>query len=232
LLGVAPQTAAAIAPASTTSSPRPATADTTGGEAPLIVVRAAAAEPTGPDLASDQPDGVAQSTAAADIAGAQRPHHNAAAMIRGAPETVANLAAEILKKLEGRTTRFDVELDPIGLGRVDVRVEIGAQGRLTAALAFDNPQAAAELKNRAGELQRALEQAGFDLSGGLSFDFNGGRGQSGQGLAGQQQDNPGAAWGGRAFQAALDVAGEASETVMSSLLQAQRRTESGLDIRI
>jgi len=227
----APQTEAAITPASAPSSGQPK-ADKDGGEKPQFDVPVVAADSA--DLQVDQPDGVAQSVATADIAGAERPHHNAAAIIRGAPETVASLAAEIVKKLEGRTTRFDVELDPAGLGRVDVRVEIGAHGRLTAAMAFDNPQAAAELRSRAGELQKALEQAGFDISGGLSFDFTGDRGQSGQGqgLANQQQDNSGNASRGRAFQAALDVAGEASDTAMSGLLHLQRRTDSGLDIRI
>jgi hypothetical protein len=126
-----------------------------------------------------------------------------------------------------------VELDPIGLGRVDVRVEIGAQGRLTAAMTFDNPQALSELKSRAGELQKALEQAGFDLSGGLSFDFTGDRGQSGQSLADQQQDGGGAsAWRGRAFQAALDVAVGATDTALGGLITSQRRADAGLDIRI
>jgi Meckel syndrome type 1 protein len=193
-----------------------------------LVAEAPAAEGT-----EQTSEDVAQSLGSNALAGAERPQHNAAAVIRGAPETVANLAAEILKKLDGRSTRFNVELDPIGLGRVDVRVEIGAQGRLTAAMTFDNPQALSELKSRAGELQKALEQAGFDLSGGLSFDFTGDRGQSGQSLADQQQDGGGAsAWRGRAFQAALDVAVGATDTALGGLITSQRRADAGLDIRI
>jgi hypothetical protein len=153
-------------------------------------------------------------------------------LARGAPETVANLAAQILKKLEGRTTRFDVGLDPIGLGRVDVHVEIGLRGQLTAALSFDNPHAAAELRGRASELVRSLEQAGFDLSGGLSFDVAGDRGQQGQGQGGGQQNNPntGAAWRGQAFRDALNVAGEADGAPLPPRLQ--RRAYAGLDIKI
>ena len=44
----------------------------------------------------------------------------AAAVVRGSPQTVANLAAQIVKKLDGRTSQFDVQLDPAGLGQVDV----------------------------------------------------------------------------------------------------------------
>lgn len=179
------------------------------------------------------PDALPQ--AASTAAAAPPPQHTATAVIRGAPETVASLAADIVKKLDGQSTRFDVQLDPAGLGKVDVRIEIGAQGRLTASLTFDNPQAAAELRGRSGELHRALEQAGFDTSGGLSFTSGGDQGQSGQFLAQhqqqQQQGDPGG-WRGRAFQAALDVAGEASDGAIAGSLQLQRRSDTGVDIRI
>lgn len=147
--------------------------------------------------------------------------------VRGAPETVASLAAHILKKLDARSTRFDVELDPAGLGKVDVRVEINAQGRVAAALAFDNPQAAAELKARSGELQRALEQAGFDLSGGLSFDVAGERGQARQDWS-ESQGHP----RGRAFQQALDTASEADLAATSGELRLRRGVIGGVDVRI
>jgi hypothetical protein len=103
--------------------------------------------------------------------------------VRAAPETVAKLAAQIVRKLDGKSSRFDVSLDPAGLGRVNVRVEIGAKGQVTAALSFDSPAAAAELRGRADELRQALQQAGFDVSRtGLSF-ADSGQGQAGQNAA-------------------------------------------------
>src|SRR6185312_4951227 len=114
----------------------------------------------------------------------------------GSPETVANLAAQIVKKLGARTTQFDLQLDPAGLGRVNVRVEINADGRISAAMSFDNPQAASELRSRSNELQRALAQSGFDVSGGMSFDVaqDQGGGYPGQPQNGfQNGDNPGQA---------------------------------------
>jgi hypothetical protein len=71
------------------------------------------------------------------------------------------------------------------MGQVNVKVQIDSAGQVSAALSFDNPHAAAEAKAHAGELQQALEQAGFNLSqGGLSFDV-GGQGAS---LARQNPD--------------------------------------------
>ena len=151
----------------------------------------------------------------------------AAVAVRGAPQTVANLAAQIVKKLDGRSTQFDIQLDPAGLGKVDVRVAIGADGRMSAAMSFDTPQAAAELKSRAGELQQAMEQAGFDVSGGMSFDVASDRGQGGQ--AQHQHPDAGAAFRGRAFQAALDTTADIGPPPQLTL---RRSALAGVDIRI
>jgi flagellar hook-length control protein FliK len=84
---------------------------------------------------------------------------------------VSRLADQIASRALAKTTQFDIALEPAGLGKVDVHLRIAHDGALTAALSFDQPAAAAELKSRASELQQALQQAGFDLAdGALSFD--------------------------------------------------------------
>ncbi|NBB53332.1 flagellar hook-length control protein FliK [Rhizobium sp. CRIBSB] len=55
-------------------------------------------------------------------------------------------------------------LTPDDLGQVDVSITIDADGQLAARLAFDNPLAALDLRGRADELRRQLEEAGFRLS--------------------------------------------------------------------
>ncbi|MGH6966046.1 MAG: flagellar hook-length control protein FliK [Phenylobacterium sp.] len=198
-------------------------------------VHASAAGVAGADAKAEAPETPAGSAdagaATASTTNATTQIHPGAIPVRGAPQTVANLAAQIAKKLDGRSTRFDVQLDPAGLGRVDVRMEIGASGRMTAAMTFDTPQAAAELRARAAELQRHLEQAGFDMSGGLTFDVAGDRGQGRQ--AQQNQDNDsGQAFRGRAFQEALATAGQADQSAASGALNLRRSLLSGVDIRI
>jgi flagellar hook-length control protein FliK len=150
----------------------------------------------------------------------------------GAPETVASLAAQIIKKADGRATRFDVELHPADLGRVNVRLEIGAHGRMTASMSFENPHAAAELRGRADELRNALESAGFDISGGMSFDVAGDSGQ-GRNQADQQSPDGGGVLRGRAFEAAVAAAGETANAALAGAMSAyQSRVAPGLDIRI
>lgn len=143
--------------------------------------------------------------------------------------TVADLAAQVSKRLEGRSTHFEIQLTPEGLGRVDVRVDIDAQGKLTAAMAFDNPHAANEMRGRSGELMRALEQAGFDLSGGLSF--NAPQDQRGGGQFADQAPER-EAWQGRAFQSAMGMADEADTAAIATRLYQQRQSPTGVDLRI
>ncbi|WP_233248255.1 flagellar hook-length control protein FliK, partial [Caulobacter sp. D5] len=169
---------------------------------------------------------------------AQTAQAPAETIVRGSPETVAALSAEISKKLDAKSTRFDIVLTPEGLGKVDVQVRIGAEGKLTATLAFDNPQAAADLRHRAGELRQALSQAGFDVAdNALKFDVSSQGGNSGQG---QQQnaffDFQGGDHGRRAF-AGRAFAGAAIEDIptvsASSLIPGYRGAEtSGVDVKI
>ncbi|WP_439476739.1 flagellar hook-length control protein FliK [Brevundimonas sp.] len=83
---------------------------------------------------------------------------------RATIEATAQIAAQILRRLEGRSTRFEMALTPDELGRVDVKLDIDSEGRLNARLAFDNPAAATDLRGRADELRRQLEEAGFQLA--------------------------------------------------------------------
>jgi hypothetical protein len=92
-------------------------------------------------------------------------------------EITAQLAAQIASRAGAVRSSFDFSLDPQGLGRVDVNLKIDAQGGLSAVFAFDNAAVAAEARSRAGDLQQALQQAGFDVAqSGLSFTSGGGQG--------------------------------------------------------
>jgi len=113
--------------------------------------------------------------------------------VRSTPETVAALAVQTARKLDDGVTRFDLELNPLGLGRVDVRLEIDSSGRVRVAFTFETSHSARELSRRAEDLQRSLETSGFNLSGGLSFDVAGDRSQgrsSGWSDAREGRDQP------------------------------------------
>lgn len=120
--------------------------------------------------AADAPEAPALVPGQATASSADSRASAAAAAVRIVPESVSHLAAAMARKMEGGATRFDLELHPSDLGRVDVRLRIEADGRIAAQLAFDNPVAAADMRGRADELRRQLEQAGFNVaSEDLSF---------------------------------------------------------------
>ncbi len=126
---------------------------------------------------------------------------------RATVETTAQIAAQIIKKLDGRSTRFDMALTPEGLGRVDVSLEIESDGQVTARLAFDSPAAAADLRARADELRRQLMAAGLHLSSDdLEFAERDPSSGFGGGAFERQPDR-------RAFTGAARLAAEADSVV-------------------
>lgn len=128
--------------------PAPAALPATGGETPA---------PVAGDAATADPFKAALATADRGL--------GLSTLSRATVETTALIAAQIQNRLSGRSTRFEMALTPEGLGRVDVSIEIDADGNMAARLAFDNPAAATELRARADELRRQLEQAGLYLDG-------------------------------------------------------------------
>jgi flagellar hook-length control protein FliK len=135
------------------------------------------------------------------------------------------IASQIAAKaLSGASTRFDISLDPAGLGKVNVSVQINASGQVTAAMTFENPHAAAEARSGAGALQHALEQAGFNVAqGGLSFDVGG----QGAGFARQNAQSPAPT---KAFNTSTEIPVD-SASALSARYRASS-TASGVDITI
>ncbi|WP_240811744.1 flagellar hook-length control protein FliK [Brevundimonas sp. M20] len=217
-------------------------APTTLAQAPAVnTVAAPAASAIETAVSADASDEAAVSDAPVDAASPEAPPSAQTAhttrealgstLSRAAIDATAQIAAQILKKLEGRSTRFEMSLTPDELGRVDVKLEIDAEGRLAARLAFDNPAAATDLKGRVDELRRQLEQQGFQLSddaleftqrdsGSSAFD----RGQdSRQGQDGSQS---------RAFSAASRLNTEADIVAQPPRWQSLSLAPTGVDMKV
>ena len=190
------EAATTAAPSNPAFGAKPASPEVASAEAPAPVDLAAAAQPAS---AATGDAARAQSTAADHGLGLST-------LSRVTVETTAHLAAQIARRLEGRSTRFDMVLTPEDLGRVDVSLEIDKDGQLSARLAFDNPAAAADLRGRADELRRQLQDAGFQVAGD-ALDFSQRDPSAGGGaFERQQQRNALFAGGGRlAVQADMPI---------------------------
>ncbi|MNX85292.1 Flagellar hook-length control protein FliK [compost metagenome] len=202
--GVARSGGPAAAPTIASSASTPAPAALNEAVAPVLPADAAPLDASAEVAPSQQTldTQAAATTASRDL--------NPSQLARATVETTAHLAAQILKKLEGRSTRFDMALSPEGLGRVDVSLEIDSDGRLAARLAFDNPAAATDMRARADELRRQLQDAGFQLTQD-SLEFSERNPSSGFGGGGAFDRAPDR----RAFAGAARLAAEADAALPS-----------------
>lgn len=142
-------------------------------------------------------------------------------------ETTAQLSAQIARRLEGRSTRFDMALTPDDLGRVDVSLDIDADGSLTARLAFDNPLAATELRGRADELRRQLQDAGFTV-GADSLSFSEREAGSSNGGADQRFESRAE----RAFLGASQRNDDLEQAVVVPAWISHSQTPQGVDLKV
>ena len=149
---------------------------------------------------------------------------------RATIETTAQIAAQIVRKLEGRSTRFEMALTPEGLGNVDVSLDIDADGKLIARMAFDNPLAATELRGRADELRRQLQDAGFTVADdALSFaERDASSGQQGGSAFDRHPD----ARNTRAFGAASRLEADADRRVTPSAWIPLTLTPDRVDMKV
>ena len=84
----------------------------------------------------------------------RRVDHTAA--VRATP-AAAQVAREIVRRFDGGNTSFELRLDPPELGRVEVRIEVSRDHRVTAVISADSPQALTELARHARELEQMLQ---------------------------------------------------------------------------
>lgn len=176
-----------VATTASANSQTPAKASATGATAspasattPNAATNVATATP---DLqAAVDPAAGAQAKATATIdalaAAAPAPHEAARASATNtaaqasAPAATVQVYTRMIERFDGRAQRFEIRLDPAELGRVDVRIEIGADKKVHAVLAAHDSAALNDLMRGHRALERALADAGIDMAdGGVKFEL-------------------------------------------------------------
>ena len=89
------------------------------------------------------------------------------------PAGMDALALRIATHSVGGERKFSIRLDPPELGRIEVNLTMNAEGDAGAELRVDKPQTLELLQKDASALERALKDAGLNLSGGLAFSLKG-----------------------------------------------------------
>ncbi len=126
--------------------------------------------------------GVEGVTQAGGVSGTQQAQNQAAAeQATNARKTASTgrsvaeqISVKITKAIQAGTDKITIQLRPANMGRVEVKLEIGLDNRLTALVIADNRETLEILQKDARELQRALQDAGLQAdSGDLNFSLRG-----------------------------------------------------------
>gem|GEM_PF-2511709 len=99
-------------------------------------------------------------------------------LISHAPQTVyphpaAQMVASIIAKasVNGESKNITINLDPPDLGKVHVKMELGKDNSVKAHMVIEKQETFLMLQRDAHVLERALQEAGMDTGGGLSFEL-------------------------------------------------------------
>jgi flagellar hook-length control protein FliK len=126
--------------------------------------------------------------------------------------------------------RITIQLQPMELGRVDVQIEVGHEGRTHISFAADKPETLDQLQRDARILERALQEAGVKAdAGSMEFNLRQGQGQAalqGDSQFGQQQGRT------EAELAAAAIAEKEAASQDGTTLAYNLTLDQGLDIRV
>ena len=180
-------------------------------------------------LSSDPISGAAPAQQVQTAAGARATAKAAAAAKpKVPPQVVTEQVAVNINRAAGQgLDRITIQMRPPELGRVDVKMEVAQDGRLTAVISVERQETYDLLRGDSRALTQALQDAGLQADqNSLSFNLKG----QGSDLAGNKGAN-----GGNG-QGSGDEAGDADPTVDDGLLalgeQAQPDAAGRYDVRV
>lgn len=170
-------TASTTKPASATNAAAdPAASKAQGVQAKTTQVATAATTEAAPDIKADTAapaptttvDALASTRTATETARAAA----ANPAMQNAPATTVQVYQRMVERFDGRAQRYEIRLDPAELGRVDVRIEVGADKKVHAVLAAHDSAALTDLMRGQRSLERALSDAGIDVAkDGIRFEL-------------------------------------------------------------
>lgn len=120
------------------------------------------------------------SAQAADKASAGQAAHSAARTPRTQmqAQVMEQVSVQIDKQVKDGADTIKIQLKPHELGKIEIKLEVGADGRVSATVTADKPETLAMLQKDAKGLEKALEDAGLKPdSASTTFSLKGGEQQ-------------------------------------------------------
>jgi len=133
--------------------------------APLDTTTATSFAGNGGETQAVQPTTNVQATQATAVAQAAR-----ASQHQPQQPAAQQVAVTIARAVRDGADRIEMQLHPAELGRVDVKMELGHDGRIMAVISAEKTETLESLRRDVHQLEKALADAGFDMNQG-SFQF-------------------------------------------------------------
>lgn len=136
----------------------------------------------------------------------------------------AQLAIQIHRAITANSQQFRIQLEPAELGRVDVRLNFGRDGRVRATIGVERAETLDLIQRDAQELERILKEAGTDPNKlDLRFNLQGdGRDQAG----GEDEADP------KAARNDSDAAADPASTNLAEANAGSQRIDGLLDMHV
>jgi flagellar hook-length control protein FliK len=219
------------APGATADGGKPSAAKERGAEArPTFEDTLAKVKPAHREPEADGSLGVQAAThGVTETEAAERtaaPHSRSAV-----PHSAADqVSVQLGKAVPGKNDQMVINLKPVELGSVEVRLDFGADGKVQASIMAERPETLEMLQKDQRTLERALNDAGLQTDpGSLSFNLKGqGQGGNQRQFAGYNQPGSGR---GKGF-AGMDIEGPAIPDFAAPQHSASGANRIRLDIRI
>ncbi len=143
------------------------------------------------------------------------------------PSQVPNtaIAMQMNKNIQKGISNFEIRLDPAELGRVDVKMEISTDGRLTAHMVVESAETLDLLRKDAQALEKALSDAGLDMDEeGMTFSLS----EDNQQTASEETEGD----GNNASSLSGQGTGAEDDTLSTAPTYYFANNASGVDIRV
>src|ERR1700722_10668123 len=108
----------------------------------------------------------------------------------GLPSVIDQVILQMNRNVKSGNDQMTLQLNPADLGKITVKLDFNADGKVQGTVTADNPQTLSMLQKDSRSLERALQDAGLRADpGSLQFNLSG-QGQGG-GNAGQTANDGG-----------------------------------------
>jgi hypothetical protein len=149
----------------------------------------------------------------------------------GLPSAVEQVVLQLNRGVKNGDSQISVQLQPGDLGKITVKLDVGADGKVQGTVTADNPKTLDMLQKDSRSLERALQDAGLRADqGSLQFSLSKQGNQNGAGQTANNGNNSGAA-AGAGTQSASDTADNGLVDI-GTLAETYYLTPTGVNISV